>query len=93
VDLFSTRNWTPPPPPAVAVSAPPPTAPPLPYTYAGKKQEAGQWEVYLTRGETSYIVRQGAGLDDTYVVERIEPPTMTLKYRPLGQQQNLTIGE
>jgi len=26
-------------------------------------------------------------------VDRIEPPTMTLTYTPLGQQQTLSIGE
>ena len=93
VDLFSPRNWAPPPPPMMAVSAPAPTAPPLPYIYAGKKLEAGRWEVYLMRGETNYIVRQGASLDDTYLVERIDPPTMTLIYRPLNQQQTLNINE
>lgn len=93
VDLFSAHSWTPPPLPEVAAPAPPPTAPPLPYVYAGKKLEGDQWEVYLARGEAAFIVRQGGSLEGTYVVERIDPPTMTLIYRPLGHKQDLNIGE
>jgi hypothetical protein len=93
VDLFSTRNWTPLPPPMAAAPEGAPTAPPLPYAYMGKKLEGGQWEVYLARDEMTYIVRQGGSLEGTYSVERIDPPTMTLIYRPLGQTQSLVIGE
>jgi len=92
-DPFALRNWTPPPPPVVPVQPPAPTAPPLPYTYVGKKQEAGTWEVYLSRGERTLIVREGSSLEGTYVVERIAPPTLSLKYQPLGQVQTLSIGE
>lgn len=70
-----------------------PVAPPLPYTYVGKKQEDGQWEVYLSKGDATYIVRQGSPLEGVYVVERVAPPTMTLKYVPLDQAQTLAIGE
>lgn len=93
VDLFSARNWTPPPPPIASAPAAPPTAPPLPYAYAGKKREAGQWEIYLTRGEAVYIVRQGAVIDGMYAIEEVSPPTMTLRYQPLNQMQTLAIGE
>lgn len=93
VDLFSARNWTPPPPPVEPVQEPVPTAPPLPYTYAGKMHSGGAWEVYLTRGEATYIVRQGGSLEGTYDIEKISPPNMTLKYRPLGQQQSMFIGD
>jgi hypothetical protein len=70
-----------------------PTAPPLPYAYVGKKFEAGAWEIYLSRGDMSFIVRQGADLEGNYLVERIDPPNMSFKYRPLGQVQTLSIGE
>jgi len=93
VDLFLARNWTLPLPVAIAPPPPAPMAPPLPYTYAGKKWEAGRWEVYLMREDSSYIARNGASLDGSYRVDRIEPPTMTLTYTPLGQQQTLSIGE
>lgn len=92
-DPFALRNWTPPPPPVVPVQPPAPTAPPVPYTYVGKKHEAGTWEVYLSRGERTLIVREGATLEEVYVVERIAPPTLSLRYQPLGQVQSLSIGE
>lgn len=93
VDLFSTKNWTPPPPPVIEAPAPAPAAPPFPFVYAGKKQEAGQWEVYLTRSDMTFIVRQGTNMEGTYLVERIEPPSMTIRYLPLGQMQSLSVGE
>jgi hypothetical protein len=40
--LFNSANWDPPPPKVEPVPPPPPTAPPLPFTYIGKKLEAGQ---------------------------------------------------
>lgn len=93
VDVFSTRNWTPPTPPMEPVPEPAPTAPPVPYTYAGKMRTGSGWEVYLTRGEATYIVRQGGSLEGTYDIEKINPPNMTLKYRPLGEVQSMFIGE
>jgi len=93
VDIFSTRSWTPPPPPIVAEPVPVPVAPAVPYTYVGKKQESGQWEVYLSRNDSTYIVRRGVTLEGNYLVERIEPPTLILKYLPLNQLQSLAIGE
>lgn len=92
-DIFASRNWAPP-PPVVAVSAPPtPVAPPLPYVYLGKKFEDGAWEVYLGRGELSFVVRAGMDLEGLYRVVEIQPTIMTLKYQPLGEQQLLAIGE
>jgi hypothetical protein len=96
-NLFGARNWTPAPPPMQpAPPAPPtapPTAPPLPFSYVGKKLEAGAWEVYLAQGESTYIVREGSSVGNAYLVERIQPPTLTLKYQALGQVQTLSIGE
>jgi hypothetical protein len=92
-DLFAAHNWTP--PPAAPASATPaaPSAPALPYVYLGKKQEADVWEIYLGRGEQSFIAREGQVLEGTYRVDRIEPPTLTLTYLPLNQAQSLSIGE
>lgn len=93
-DPFSARSWAPPPPPAPPPAvAPAPTAPPLPYAFFGKKHEAGSWEVYFTRGELTFIAREGAVLEGTYRIEKIEPPTVTVTYLPLGQVQTLAIGE
>lgn len=91
-DLFSTRNWNPPPPPAPAVAAAP-VAPPLPFKFLGKKFEGETWEVYLTRGEQSFIAREGQTLDGVYRVTKIAPPSLTLTYLPLDQPQTLMIGD
>lgn len=94
-DLFAQRSWTPPPKPAASVKpppSPPPTAPPLPFSFIGKKSQGGAWEVYLTRGDLSYIVREGMTFADAYRVDNIQPPEMTLIYMPLEQTQVINIG-
>ena len=91
--LFASQNWTPPPPPPPKPAPPPPpTAPPLPFTYLGKKSEDGAWEVYLGRGEQTYIVREQSVIDGMYRIESIKPPTLSVTYMPLNQIQVLTIG-
>lgn len=92
-DLFSVRNWAPAPPPAMPVVVPAPTAPPLPFAFLGKKLEAGAWEIYLARGEQTFIVREGQVLDGIYRVDKIDPPALALTYLPLGQTQTLSIGD
>jgi hypothetical protein len=92
-DAFATRNWNPPPPPPQpAPPPPPPVAPPLPFTFIGKSVESGVWEVYLTRGERTFVVRDKDVVDGSYRVESIKPPIMTLTYLPLNQAQQLNIG-
>lgn len=86
-----------PPVPAVAVvtaSAPEPrpTAPPIPFTVIGKKLDSGRWEVYLAKGDATYIATQGTVIADTYRVESIAPTQMTLVYLPLNEQQTLQTG-
>ena len=94
--LFSGQSWIPAPPVTVALKntppPPPPMAPPLNFAFLGKKWEAGVWEVYLARGDTSYIVRPQSVIDGTYRVDAISPPMLTLTYLPLNQVQRLNIG-
>jgi hypothetical protein len=94
--LFANHSWTPlpppPPPPPKPVPPPPPGAPPLPFTYLGKKIEDRQWEVFLARGEQTYIVRDQTVIDGAYRVESIRPPILSLTYLPLSQVQTLNIG-
>jgi hypothetical protein len=91
--LFASQSWVPtPPPPAKPTPTPPPSAPPLPFTYLGKKIEDGIWEVYLARGEQSFIVRENTIIEDRYRIESIKPPTLSIIYLPLKQVQMLTIG-
>ena len=93
-DPFSTRRWNAPAPaPAIAAPAPAPAPPVLPYAYLGKKLEGDRWEVFLSRGEHSFVVREGEALEGQYRVDRIAPPTLTLTFLPLGQAQTLAIGD
>lgn len=98
-DLFAPAPWTAAAPRAVAAaSAPasdrgPEPPPPLPFRFIGKKLEAGRWEVYLMRGDSSSIAREGATLDASYRVDRIDPPTLWLTHLPSGRPQSLAIGD
>lgn len=86
---------TPSAPPAVAaapVEPPKPTAPAIPFTVIGKKLEAGTWEVYLAKGEQTYVVRQGDVVANDYRVSSITPTHMTLVYVPLDEPQLLQTG-
>lgn len=95
-DIFNSHSWTPPPPPPPPPPKPspppPPMAPPLPFTYLGKKIEDGAWEIYLARGDQTFIVHAESVIDGIYKVETIQPPGLTLTYLPLNQKQTLTIG-
>jgi hypothetical protein len=91
--LFDSQTWNPPPPPPPKPTPPPPpVAPPLPYIVLGKKSEGQQWEVYLARGDQTFIAREKETLENQYRVDSIKPPTMVLTYLPLNQVQTLSIG-
>jgi hypothetical protein len=96
-DLFGSLSSVPL-PSAAAASAdipPLPTAPltpAMPFTYLGKEQAEGHWEVYLARGDDTLIVREQMVIDGVYRVEAITPPTMKLVYLPQKAVQTLDIG-
>lgn len=97
--VFLGQNWNPPPPAPTAAEqaaaqAPPPApmAPPVPFRYFGKAAQDGAWEVYLARGDQTYVVRERSMIDGAYRVERIAPPLLTLTYLPLNQVQQINIG-
>jgi hypothetical protein len=91
--VFGRQDWTPPPPPPQpAPPPPPPSAPPLPFTFIGKSVADGAWEVYLTRGDRTYVVRDKTVIDGTYRVDAIAPPVLTLTYLPLNTVQQINIG-
>jgi len=95
--VFGSQSWVPPPPPQAAVQAaaappPPPMAPPLPFTFIGKSVGDGVWEVYLARGDRTYVARTNEVIDGTYRVDAIAPPILKLTYLPLNQVQQLNIG-
>ncbi|MFM0739232.1 hypothetical protein PQQ51_18495 [Paraburkholderia xenovorans] len=93
--LFNTLMLAPPLPsaaPAQADVPPLPSTPPMPFTYIGKQQSAGHWEVYLARGDDTLIVHDQMLIDGDYRVDSIAPPNMTLVYLPLKLVQTLDIG-
>jgi hypothetical protein len=97
--VFQGQNWNPPAPvPTAAEQAaanappPPPTAPPVPFNYFGKAAQDGVWEVYLARGDKTYVVRNHTVIDGAYRIDRIAPPLMTVTYLPLNQVQQMNIG-
>lgn len=95
-NLFVSSSWTPPPAPVKPlppVVAPAPTAPAFPFQYVGKKLEDSVWEVYLSRGDQSFLVREGGTLESTYRIDSITPQRLSVTYLPLGQSQSLSIGE
>lgn len=95
-NLFVSSSWTPPAVPAKPlppVVVPAPTAPVFPFQYVGKKLEDSVWEVYLSRGDQSFLVRVGGMLEGTYRIDSITPQRLTVTYLPLGQSQSLSIGE
>jgi hypothetical protein len=90
--LFGVTAWDPPAPKVATGPPAAPQAPPLPYSYLGKKWEAGRWEVYLALGEDTRVVRPHSRLDEKYRIDTIAPPTLSLTYLPLMQVQTLNIG-
>lgn len=94
-DPFRAHSWLPPALPAAVRPQPPspPQAPPLPFAYLGKWLEDGKLVVFLASGENHYTVKVGDVIETNYRVDAVRPPTLTLTYLPLGQQQTLDIGE
>lgn len=64
----------------------------LPFTFIGKQLEAGQWTVFLANQDRTYAIKADMLIESSYHVEKIAPPTLTLTYLPLKQQQTLAIG-
>ena len=100
-DIFGVKSWAPPPPkvvaraPAPAPLPPPPpapSAPPLPFKYLGKLDDATTLKAFLNRGDKVYVVTVGEIIDNTYRVESIKAGQMTLIYMPLNIPQTLSVG-
>lgn len=96
-DLFASRDWSVKRPPAAApvvVQAAPEPDPVTPnYRVLGKKLEDRAWEVFLGRDDSSFIVRAGDTLEDTWRVDEIAPPLMSLTHVPTGSRHQLAIGD
>jgi hypothetical protein len=96
VDIFAVRNWEPP-APAVDSTAnlppPPPEAPPIPFRYAGKLEEAGKPPIfYLAQGEEILAVHPGDLIKGDYRVGRIKNGQLHFLYRPLKIEQSIPVG-
>jgi hypothetical protein len=85
-DLFPARSWQPPPPPAPVAA---PSAPPLPYEFKGRLEEAGQTRIFLARQQSMLVVKQGDVLEGLYRVDAITPWSVEFTYLPLKQKQSL----
>jgi hypothetical protein len=98
VDLFAvqtpvvTAPNTPTVAPAPIPAIVPPVPPPFPYSILGKKLEDGKWDVFLSRQNRTFAIRTGDVLDNTYRVDDIRPPSMTLTYLPMNLPQSIPIG-
>ncbi|MDP9109696.1 MAG: hypothetical protein M3N23_11605, partial [Pseudomonadota bacterium] len=94
--LFASQNWEPPPPPPAPPSkpspAPPPAPPALPFTFLGKQLQDGVWQVFLARGDDTFIVHEHSVIDGAYRIDAIVPPQLSLTYLPMKHMQTLFIG-
>lgn len=92
-NVFSAISWyVPPPPPPPPPPAPPPkpTAPPLPFTYLGRYEDAPRLVIILSRGDRVYTVSEGDVIDGTYRVEHVTAASVELMYLPLNIKQSLS---
>jgi len=95
-NVFSATSWyvapplPPPPPPA---PPPVPTAPPMPFTYLGRYEDAPTQLAILVKGERMYTVAAGDVIEDIYRIERVLPGMVELTYLPLNIKQTLSTGE
>ena len=92
-EMFVSKSWYVPPPPPPPAPPPPPEPPPLPFTYMGKLLQGDRSAVFLTTPDRNYMVKSGDVIENTYRVEEIRVPMMTLTYLPLNMKQTLYIGE
>lgn len=77
----------------VAAAPPPPTAPPVPFKYIGKILGDEEYQVFVAFNEKYLVVKEGDIIQQTYKVEKISPPIMTVTYIPMNILQNMQIGE
>lgn len=68
------------------------TAPPNPFTFAGKLVDDGKIIVFLMDAQKNYSVVSGDIVADVWQVRSIVPPMMTIRYLPLKIDMQLQIG-
>jgi hypothetical protein len=91
---FSAKSWYVPTPTPKPAPTPAPTAPPLPFTYLGKIQEAqGQPTYFLSDGNQVRLVSVGETLNNIYTVDGVEDGRLAITYLPLHVKQYLNVGD
>jgi len=95
-DLFKGHAWYVPPPPPKPVPVkveppPPPAAPPVPFFYMGKLEQAPQaTQVFLTANNKVLSVTIGKNVDTLWRLDKEEANTLTFTYLPLGLTKSLS---
>ena len=88
IDIFETR-----PAPGSAPAAPlKPEAPKPPFYYSGLVEESGLTKAVLVQGDKLIIVAKGDKFGE-YQVEEINSGKLVVTYMPLGERQNVPLGE
>jgi hypothetical protein len=88
--LFGSRAWQ---PPASQIAAKPaaPAIPPMPYRFAGKLLQDGKLQVFLSKGDATFPVKEGETVDGMYRVETIGEDRITLVYLPLKHKETIPV--
>jgi hypothetical protein len=68
-------------------------APPLPFQWLGRYEEAGVAAIFLASSDQSFVARVGDAVGENYRLEGIRDTELTLRYLPLNLLQTLKIGE
>lgn len=95
-DLFKGHAWYVPPPPPKPVPVkveppPPPAAPPVPFFYMGKLEQAPQvTQVFLTVNNKVLSISVGKNVDTLWRLDKEEANTLTFTYLPLGLTKSLS---
>ena len=95
-DLFKGHAWYVPPPPPKPVPVkveppPPPAAPPVPFFYIGKLEQAPQAaQVFLTGNNKVLSVTVGKNVDSLWRLDKEEANILTFTYLPLGLTKTLS---
>jgi hypothetical protein len=95
-DLFKGHAWYVPPPPPKPVPVkveplPPPAAPPVPFFYMGKLEQAPQAsQVFLTVNNKVLSVNIGKNVDTLWRLDKEDANTLTFTYLPLGLTKSLS---
>ena len=69
-----------------------PVAPVIPFKYIGKILGDDEYSVFVALNGKNYVVKEGDIVQQTYKIEKITPPVMTVTYIPMNVLQTMQIG-